>query len=132
MYFSKLIFICAILIISRAQANDYSWSVDNDNDRVAIIDAKIREARNQEIEIAPTLVFDSQHRIDEYKKGLNSVTPSIKKPYALYKVQKGDTLESIAEKVYGNKDRWHELLEINETLLLKNKIEEGLELKYED
>ena len=83
-------------------------------------------------EVHPSTIYDDQDKIKNFSKNFKMNYSITENQYSLYQVAEGETLEQISLKLFKTKDRWSELLELNEDLIFKKGLVKGLLLKYKN
>ncbi len=117
--------------VPRKKTLKYSWVKDSDNDEVMVLDLKIKERLRRPIEQKATTIYDNENASEEIKQMIQDETLGSDKKELAYIVQDGDTLKTIAKKIYGDENKWKQIFLKNAENLKKNRLKSGMELKYE-
>ncbi len=91
--------------------------IKNLENSIAVAEKKIEEERK-----ARELAEKARKEIEKIKAGTEKKTKKIK----TYEVAEGDTLSSIAEKIYGDSSRWKDIFKANKEVLKNKGVVKGL------
>ncbi len=91
--------------------------IRNLENSIAVAEKKIEEERK-----ARELAEKARKEIEKIKAGTEKKTKKIK----TYEVAEGDTLSSIAEKIYGDSSRWKDIFKANKEVLKNKGVVKGL------
>jgi hypothetical protein len=109
--------------------------LDADGDEIIVLDAKNRNRKVKGIEVKPNHIYDSEVEIKKFKEEVEKVQPDKNaQKYETYIVQVGDSLESISQILFKNKNKVTELVKLNFGIDVKNtkniSLKPGMKLKY--
>lgn len=131
-YFNVSLILFISFIPSISYSLETNWYIDSDKDRIVILDKTIQNELNTLPEVHPSTVYDDQDKIKNFSKNFKMNYSITENQYSLYQVAEGETLEQISLKLFKTKDRWSELLELNEDLIFQKGLVKGLLLKYKN
>ncbi len=108
--------------------NSPRWVSDERGDLVFELDYKIKAKLKASLEQRASSIYDNADSPVLVSKQLKEEIT--RKKIALYEVESGDTLKSIALKLYGNESMWKEIYLLNESKLTGEELPVGMKLKY--
>lgn len=140
MFSFKKLSLCFVISLSFSSLNaqevsvkkEARWSRDDDGDEVIELENKVYKRIEEISTIKGPTLYDT-HKIDPILR--NKISEELEKSnieIIEYTVGQGESLQIIAEKLYGNKNRWKEIYLLNKETLTKEKIKVGLILKVKE
>lgn len=122
-----IFFVCQSL----AYATENEVYVDEDGNSVTVLDTALRAKIKKNKELNVSTLYDSVEDLEKFKnKYTSTVLSDNKEKIGFYKVQKGDQLKRISQKIYGTQKRWQEIQYLNEEMLAGKGLRPGMKLKY--
>lgn len=117
-------------VLWAAELDSVKTIVDQDGDKILILDADAQYKIQSANQIKATNVYDDEGSIENFKKDYQEKVLTDDKQYGEYVVAVGDTLVFISQQIYGTPSRWKDLQLANEKLLENSVLRPGLILKY--
>ena len=110
----------------------YVTIIDEDNDKIFILDLATRHALNETIKKRNlNIQLEKDVASNFYKESMPIENSQKKKPvFDTYKIEHGDDWLSISQKLFNDQNHWSQLQFWNEDLLKNIELPEGAELKY--
>jgi len=126
-----IIFTISLACLPLVNAIENEVYVDGDGDNITVLDTALRAQIKKNKELNVSTLYDSGEDLEKFKKKYTStVLPDGKDNIGIYKVQKGDQLKRISQKLYGTQKRWQEIQYLNEEMLAGKGLRPGMKLKY--
>jgi nucleoid-associated protein YgaU len=105
--------------------------IDSNGDKISILDFDQRNSVNKAQKLKASHVYDDLTVLEKYKTEVEKTALEKKEvKYGEYVVISGDQFKKISQKLYGNSNRWKEILLLNEANLTSDKLPVGTKLKY--